>query len=186
MNHRMKGLIPFVILIGLAVLAYTNQDKKSNDKEIDKLKAENERLRTTIKDKSSGMRKQFITSLTFQDNNAEKAMNFYIALFDNSRIIHINRWGKEAPVEEGRIMKATFELNGNLFMCSDSPAHHNWDFSPAVSKYIECDDEKEIERLYSKLSENGEVPMPLDNYGFSTKFAWVIDQFGVSWQLNLQ
>lgn len=132
------------------------------------------------------MKNQMITSLTFQDKNAEKAMNFYVKLFDNSKIIEVKRWGKEGPVEEGTIMQATFELDGNLFMCSDSPPVHDWDFSPAVSKFIQCEDESELEHLFSKLSENGKVTMPLNNYGFSQKFGWVIDQFGVSWQLNLE
>jgi predicted 3-demethylubiquinone-9 3-methyltransferase (glyoxalase superfamily) len=83
-------------------------------------------------------------------------------------------------------MHATFELNGKRFMCSDSPPVHNWDFTPAVSVFVECTSEEEVDRLYSKLSENGQVAMPLDNYGFSRKFGWVIDRFGVSWQLNLQ
>ncbi|WP_434353479.1 VOC family protein [Psychrobacter sp. HD31] len=131
------------------------------------------------------MKNQIITSLTFQDGNAENAMNFYVEVFANAHIINVNRWGENAPVAEGKIMQATFEINGTIFMCSDSPAIHNWDFSPAVSNYLECDNEAEIATLFSKLSENGTVTMPLDNYGFSQKFAWVLDQFGVSWQLNL-
>jgi len=131
------------------------------------------------------MKNQIITFLTFQDNNAENAMNFYVELFDNSKIIDLQRWGKEAPGEEGKIMFATFDLNGSRFMCSDSPPVHDWDFSPAVSNYIDCGSESELERLFSKLSEKGHIAMPLNNYGFSQKFAWVIDQFGVSWQLNL-
>ena len=132
------------------------------------------------------MKRHIVTSLTFQDNNAEKAMNFYVELFDDSRITDIKRWGKGGPVEEGRIMQATFELNGSPFMCSDSPAIHKWNFTPAVSNYIECENEDEIEKIFSKLSENGMITMPLNNYGFSQKFGWVIDQFGVSWQLNLK
>ena len=130
------------------------------------------------------MKNQMIRSLTFQDNNAENAMNFYVGLFENSEIISVQRWGKDGPVEKGRIMQATFKLDGNLFMCSDSPPVHDWDFTPAVSNYIECENEAELETLFSKLSENGKVTMPLNNYGFSQKFGWVIDQFGVSWQLN--
>ena len=126
-----------------------------------------------------------IRSLTFQQNNAEDAMKFYVELFNNSKVISVQRWPKGGPVEEGRIMQATFELDGNLFMCSDSPPIHDWDFSPAVSHYLECDDELEMQKLFTKLSENGTVTMPLNNYGFSQKFGWVIDQFGVSWQLNL-
>ncbi|NCU35225.1 hypothetical protein EOM75_04290 [Candidatus Falkowbacteria bacterium] len=55
-----------------------------------------------------------------------------------------------------------------------------------LAEYVECENENELERLFSKLSENGMVMMPLDNYGFSQKFAWVADRFGISWQLNLQ
>jgi len=127
-----------------------------------------------------------IRSLTFQDGRAEEAMNFYLDLFNESKVIELTRWEKDAPVEEGKIMKATFSLDGNLFMCSDSPAVHNWNFSPATSQYLETDNEKEIIFLFNKLSENGTITMPLDNYGFSQKFGWVIDQFGVSWQLNLE
>ena len=112
-------------------------------------------------------------------------MNFYVELFENSRILNVTRWGAGGPVKEGLIMQASFELDGNLFMCSDSPPVHDWDFSPAVSHYLECDDESEIERLFQKLSENGTVTMPLNNYGFSQQFGWVIDPYGVSWQLNL-
>lgn len=116
------------------------------------------------------MKKQITTSLTFQDNKAEPAMNFYVELFDHSKIIKIKRWGKDGPGEEGRIMKALFELDGTLFMCSDSPPVHDWDFSPAVSGYIECEDEDEFERLFSSPAEEGKVTMTPENYGFSRKF----------------
>lgn len=129
---------------------------------------------------------RIVTSLTFQKNDAEQAMNLYVSLFENSKIISIQRWGKEGPGKEGTIMMAVFELNGQKFMCSDSPPIHNWDFTPAVSNFVECKNEEQLQRLFSKLSESGNVTMPIDNYGFSQKFAWVIDQFGVSWQLNLQ
>ena len=129
---------------------------------------------------------QIATFLTFQKEDAEQAMKFYIGLFDNSKIVEVKRWGKEGPGKEGTIMHATFKLNGKLFMCSDSPPVHEWGFTPAVSNFVECDDESELERLFSKLSENGKVMMPLNNYGFSQKFGFVEDRFGVSWQLNLQ
>lgn len=132
------------------------------------------------------MKQQITTFLTFQENNAEQAMNFYVGLFDNSQIIDVQRWEKDAPGKEGTLMKATFELNGKEFICSDSPPIHNWTFTPAISNYVECENEGELERLFSKLSENGEALMPLDNYGFSEKFGWVEDQFRISWQLNLQ
>jgi len=135
---------------------------------------------------SNNIKNQITTFLTFQKEDAEQAMNFYISLFENSAIDTIKRWGKESPGKEGTIMHATFTLNGKPFMCSDSPQVHDWDFTPAISNYIDCEDVSEIERLFSRLSENGKVMMPLDNYGFSQKFGFVADKFGVSWQLNLQ
>ncbi len=183
----MKSTIPLILLtLSLIVISCTNTKiEKFNLAEIEKLQVENDSLKNILIQNKATMKNKIITFLTFQDNNAENAMNFYVDLFDNSKIIKVQRWGKEGPVEEGKIMHATFDLNGSLFMCSDSPPVHNWDFSPAVSNYIDCENEGELERLFSKLSENGNVTMPLNNYGFSQKFGWVIDQFGVSWQLNL-
>lgn len=131
------------------------------------------------------MKNQITTFLTFQEDNAEQAMNFYVDLFDNSKITDIQRYGKDGPGNEGTIMKATFELNGKQFICSDSYITHEWTFTPAVSNWVECESKKEIESLFKKLSEKGDVKMPLDNYGFSKKFGFTEDKFGISWQLNL-
>lgn len=131
------------------------------------------------------MKQQITTFLTFQDNNAEEAMIFYVELFNNSKVIDVQRYGKDGPGKEGTVVKAIFELNGTPFVCSDSFIQHEWDFTPAVSNWVECDSSEEIEYLFTKLSENGDVKMPLDNYGFSRHFAFVEDRFGVSWQLNL-
>jgi predicted 3-demethylubiquinone-9 3-methyltransferase (glyoxalase superfamily) len=132
------------------------------------------------------MEKQITTFLTFQENNAEEAMNFYVGLFDNSKIIELQRYGGGGPAKEGSILIAKFELNGKQFICSDSFVKHQWTFSPAISMYVECRTEDELGKLFNNLSDNGNVYMPLDNYGFSKKFGWVGDKFGVTWQLNLQ
>lgn len=182
----MKKTILLLCLSGLiGISSNRSNDKFVNPDEVENLKMENDSLMTILANNTATMKTQIITFLTFQDNNAESAMNFYVELFDNSKILDIQRWGNNGPVEEGKIMNATFDLNGSLFMCSDSPPIHDWDFTPAVSNFIECENEGELEALFSKLSENGEVTMPLNNYGFSEKFGWVIDQFGISWQLNL-
>jgi predicted 3-demethylubiquinone-9 3-methyltransferase (glyoxalase superfamily) len=183
----MKRTIPILLLLSLIAISCTDsKSEKYKLAEIEMLQVKIDSLEHLVTQQKATFQNQMITSLTFQDNQAENAMNFYVGLSDNSRIINVQRWGEEGPVEEGRIMQATFDLNGNLFMCSDSPPVHNWDFTPAVSIYITCENENELERLFSKLSENGNVAMPLDNYGFSQKFGWVIDPFGVSWQLNLK
>ena len=175
-----------MVLFGLFIMSCSSyKNEKSMLNELEMLKTENDSLKTINTQYMTNMKNQMIRSLTFQDGNAENAMNFYVDLFDNSKIISVSRWGSGAPVSEGKIMQATFELNGNLFMCSDSPPVHEWDFSPAISNYINCENEDEMNMLFSKLSENGKVTMPLNNYGFSQKFGWVIDQYGVSWQLNL-
>jgi predicted 3-demethylubiquinone-9 3-methyltransferase (glyoxalase superfamily) len=176
-----------ILFFGLTIFSCSNyKNENINLNEINQLQAEKDSLEIIIKQYKTIMDNQMIRWLTFQDGNAENAMNFYVELFENSKIIEVSRWGNGAPVPAGKIMQATFELDGNLFMCSDSPAVHDWNFTPAVSNYIECENESELETLFSKLSENGKVTMPPDNYGFSKKFSSVIDQFGVSWQLNLK
>jgi predicted 3-demethylubiquinone-9 3-methyltransferase (glyoxalase superfamily) len=132
------------------------------------------------------MKQQITTFLTFQENNAEEAMNFYMKLFDNSEILEIQRHGKDGPAKEGTIMMAKFSLNGKEFICSDSYVKHEWTFTPGISMFVECKTENELENLFKKLSESGKVFMALDNYGFSQKFGWVGDKFGITWQLNLQ
>ena len=82
-------------------------------------------------------------------------------------------------------MRAMFSLAGQEVMCIDSPVKHDFTFTPAMSLFVDCTADAQIEELFARVSEGGQVMMPLDNYGFSRKFAWVSDRFGVSWQLNL-
>lgn len=159
------------LILGLLLITFTNAQ---NDGKLTEVLNEN---------KAKG---QLATFLTFQKEDAEEAMNFYVNLFDNSEVIEVKRWGAGMPSKEGTIMHATFQLNGRLFMCSDSPPIHEWDFTPGVSNYVECANAAEQEFLFEKLAENGTVQMPLNNYGFSQKFGFVTDRFGVSWQLNLR
>jgi len=178
----MKNAISLFLLLCVITLGCTEAtDHKQNLAKITALQASIDSLTN-----AQQSMKPIATFLTFQDNNSENAMNFYLDIFENSKVIKIQRWGKEGPGKEGTIMHSIFELNGNRFMCSDSPPIHDWDFSPAFSNYIDCEDENEIDKLFAQLSVNGNVTMPLNNYGFSQKFGWVIDQFGISWQLNLK
>jgi len=126
-----------------------------------------------------------ITTFLMFEGQAEAAMNFYLSLFSDSRIQAIERYGKGESGVEGSVKLASFSLAGQTLMCIDSSVAHGFTFTPSMSLYVNCDDEAEIDRLYAKLGENGALLMPLDNYGFSAKFAWLNDKFGVSWQLNL-
>lgn len=69
-------------------------------------------------------------------------------------------------------------------MAIDSPAKHDFTFTPSISLFTECKEEAEFDRLFAAIGEGGKVVMPPNNYGFSARFAWCADRFGVSWQLN--
>jgi predicted 3-demethylubiquinone-9 3-methyltransferase (glyoxalase superfamily) len=131
------------------------------------------------------MAKQVAPFLMFQGVLAEQAMDFYTSLFDDGQILEVARYGAEGPGPEGSVQVATFSLGGQEFRCSDSFVTHDFDFTPSFSVWIETEDEDEIERLFAALSDGGAQLMPLGDYGFSRRFGWVNDRFGVSWQLNL-
>jgi predicted 3-demethylubiquinone-9 3-methyltransferase (glyoxalase superfamily) len=132
--------------------------------------------------------RRFTTCLMFvgmQHGKAEEAMNLYSSLFDNSGIVEIERYGAGEEEREGTVKRAIFSLDGHEFMALDSGRPHPFTFTPAMSLFVECRSEDEIDRLYGVLTEGGDTPMPLDDYGFSRKFGWIQDRYGVSWQLNL-
>lgn len=117
--------------------------------------------------------------------DAEQAMNFYVSLFPGGRVVDIVRYGPGEPGAEGSVKKASFTIAGQTVMCIDSPVRHDFTFTPAFSLFVDCESEEEIHRLSAALAEGGGVLMPLGEYGFSRRFAWVNDRYGVSWQLNL-
>ena len=119
------------------------------------------------------------------EGKAEEAMNLYTSLFEHSEIANITRYGVNEPGPEGSIKRATFTLNGTEYMCIDSAVKHDFTFTPAISIFVTCDTENEIDELYGQLSMGGKVLMPLAPYPFSPKFAWITDRFGVSWQMGL-
>ncbi|MEJ2708731.1 MAG: VOC family protein [Anaerolineales bacterium] len=128
---------------------------------------------------------QKITPFLMFEGRAEEAMNYYTALFEQSEIVSITRYGPGQAGAEGSVQHAIFSLNGQEFMCIDSNVEHDFTFTPAISLYVNCETEAKIDELFEKLSHNGQILMPLDRYPFSEKFAWLADKFGVSWQLNL-
>ncbi|WP_054712886.1 VOC family protein [Bacillus sp. JCM 19041] len=123
--------------------------------------------------------------LMFQGGKAEEAMNYYVSIIEDAEITSIVRYGANETGDEGTVMQATFTVKGQEFMCIDSNVTHQFSFTPAFSIFVTCDSEEELNELYHKLIDGGEALMPIGDYGFSQKFAWLNDQFGVSWQLNL-
>jgi predicted 3-demethylubiquinone-9 3-methyltransferase (glyoxalase superfamily) len=126
-----------------------------------------------------------VTPFLMFEGVAEEAMKFYISLFKNSEIDHVERYGLNEPGAEGSIKRADFTVGGQRLICIDSPMKHDFSFTPSISIFVDCENEPEIDHAFNELSAGGAVLMPPGNYGFSTKFSWVSDRFGVSWQLNL-
>lgn len=119
--------------------------------------------------------------LTFQPPrgpSASEAMEFWTSLFDDGEIVSVTH----RPDDPTAVVLAEFVVAGQRLRCSDSPPVHQWDFTPAVSLWVDCGSGDEQERLLTALATGGREFMPLDDYGFGP-FAWVEDRFGVSWQL---
>ncbi len=123
--------------------------------------------------------------LMFQDGVAQAALDLYFATFPDSRMVRVERYEKGGPGPAGTIKVAVFTLCGREFMCSDSPVKHGFTFTPSSSTFVDFDSADELDRVFGSLSDGGKVLMPVNNYGFSRRFGWLVDRFGVSWQLNL-
>ncbi|MBV8156861.1 MAG: VOC family protein [Dyella sp.] len=122
--------------------------------------------------------------LMFQ-GNAQQALDLYFATLPESRMLSVERYAKGSPGPEGTIKVARFLVCGREFMCSDSPIKHGFSFTPASSILVEFDAVEALDCAFAVLAEGGQVLMPLDDYGFSPRFGWLDDRFGVSWQLSL-
>ncbi|MBM7540216.1 VOC family protein [Amphibacillus cookii] len=115
---------------------------------------------------------------------AEEAMRLYVDSFDDAEINELQRYGHNEIGKIDKVQQAVFTIHGQTIICTDSIVEHQFDFTPSTSLFVECDSLEELERVYHKLITDGEILMPLDQYGFSEKFVWFNDRFGVSWQLN--
>ena len=122
--------------------------------------------------------------ILFQNGRAKEALERYGEIFDDFALVRLDLYdGRDGP--EGQVKVAEFRVHGQRFVCIDSPIPHEWDMTPGVAPFIECDDDAEMERLYDALEPGGKVHMPLGAYGFGRRFGWVEDRFGVSWLLNI-
>ncbi|MCF3933560.1 VOC family protein [Acuticoccus sp. M5D2P5] len=130
------------------------------------------------------MAQRFSTFLMFT-GRASEAIDLYRSLFEDMRMDHVDLYEDGEPGPVGTVKHAAWTLAGQNFAAIDSPIEHGFGFTPSMSIVVECSSDAEIERLFGGLSEGGEVMMPLDAYPFSSKFGWVKDRFGVSWQLSL-
>jgi predicted 3-demethylubiquinone-9 3-methyltransferase (glyoxalase superfamily) len=127
---------------------------------------------------------QKVTTFLMFEGKAEEALKLYTSLIKKSEIVHITRYGPNDGGAEGTVQHATFTLNGQEFMAIDSNVQHAFTFTPAMSLFVRCDTEAEIDALFAELSKGGSVMMELASYPFADKFAWLSDRFGVAWQLS--
>jgi predicted 3-demethylubiquinone-9 3-methyltransferase (glyoxalase superfamily) len=126
---------------------------------------------------------QKITPFLWFDNQAEEAAKLYTSLFDGSKIGGVRRYGDAGPGPKGQVMTLTFQIAGSDFMAlNGGPA---FAFTPAVSFFVTCSSEKQIDTLWKKLSEGGKVLMEYGKYPFSEKYGWASDRYGLTWQLTL-
>ncbi len=119
------------------------------------------------------------------EGKAEEALTFYCAMVPGSRILSIERYGPGEAGPEGSVRVARAAIAGLEVMASDSYVRHAFTFTPSLSLFVNCTSEDEQSRIVEGLGDGGGMLMPLDNYGFSRRFAWLNDRFGVSWQINL-
>ena len=134
---------------------------------------------------SEGVQK-IIPHLWF-DDQAEEAASFYSSLFDDARVGATTRYGKAGFETHGRpegsVMTVEFELAGCEFIALNGGP--TFEFTPAISFFVSCETEAEVDALWGALSEDGAALMPLDRYDWSDKYGWVQDRYGLSWQVAL-
>ncbi|HJX01119.1 MAG TPA: VOC family protein [Terriglobales bacterium] len=114
---------------------------------------------------------QKITPFLWFDNNAEEAINFYVSIFKNSKLLSMNRYGEAGPGPKGTVMSATFQLEGQQFMALNGGPHFS--FSPAISLFVNCETQQEVDELWEKLSAGGK----------KERCGWLKDKYGLSWQI---
>ena len=114
---------------------------------------------------------QKITPFLWFDGKAEEAMNFYVSVFKNSKVGRVTRYGEGGPGPKGTVMSATFQLDGQEFFALNGGPHFT--FTPAISFFVNCETEEEVDELWEKLSEGGK----------KERCGWLKDKYGLSWQI---
>ncbi len=114
---------------------------------------------------------QKIVPFLWFDGKAEEAMNFYVSIFKNSKVVRVTRYGEAGPGPKGTVMSATFQLEGQDFYALNGGPQFK--FTPAISLFVNCDTQKEVDELWDKLSAGGRK----DQCG------WLQDKYGLSWQI---
>ena len=114
---------------------------------------------------------QKITPFLWFDGNAEEAMNFYVSVFKNSKVVNVRRYGDAGPGKKGTVMTGTFQVEGQEFFVLNGGPQYK--FTPAISLFVNCETQKEVDELWEKLSAGGR----------KDRCGWLQDKYGLSWQI---
>ena len=114
---------------------------------------------------------QKITPFLWYDDKAEEAMNFYVSIFENSKVLRVTRYGETGPGPKGTVMTAEFQLEGQEFVALNGGPHFKFD--EAISFVVNCETQEEVDYFWHKLSEGGA----------ESQCGWLKDQYGLSWQV---
>jgi len=114
---------------------------------------------------------QKITPFLWFNDKAEEAVEFYVSIFKNSKVVSTSRYGAEGPQPRGSVMTAVFDLDGQRFIALNGGPQFT--FSPAISFLVNCETQAEVDELWEKLSDGGE----------QQPGGWLKDKYGVSWQI---
>ena len=114
---------------------------------------------------------QKITPFLWYDGQAEEAMNFYISIFKNSKVVTVARYGDAGPGPKGSVMTAAFQLDGQDFVALNGGPQYK--FTPAISFVVNCEAQQEVDELWEKLSAGGE----------KNRCGWLTDKYGLTWQV---
>ncbi len=114
---------------------------------------------------------QKITLFLWFDDKAEEAMNFYVSIFNNSKVVSVTRYGDAGPGPKGTVMTAAFQLEGQEFVALNGGPQFK--FTEAISFVVNCETQEEVDKFWKKLSEGGE----------KSRCGWLTDKYGLSWQV---
>jgi predicted 3-demethylubiquinone-9 3-methyltransferase (glyoxalase superfamily) len=113
-----------------------------------------------------------ITPFLWFDDRIEEAIEFYTSVFKDAKIKDVSRYGDAGPLEKGKVMGATFELEGQEFMALNGGPEFK--FTEAISFFVKCEDQAEVDYFWNALAGNG---------GEESQCGWLKDKFGLSWQI---
>jgi predicted 3-demethylubiquinone-9 3-methyltransferase (glyoxalase superfamily) len=131
---------------------------------------------------------QKITPFLWFDIQAEEAANFYTSIFESSKILNVSRYNESSAKATGMKLDSafvvSFQLEGQNFTAMNAGPHFK--LNKSISLFAYCESDKKIEIVYKKLCEGGKALFPLDKYDWSPKYAWIVDKYGLSWQLDVE